>query len=88
MRLQRDPHDVVVRLLRGQRAAGRLGVEAQLLRARIGRAEAVAHDARPQAPRRAELGDLLEEVVVGVEEERQPLAELLTSSPASIAACT
>ena len=75
-RLERDADDVVVGLLRGQRAAGGLGVEAQLLRARVGGAEAVAHDARPQPPRGAELGDLLEEVVVGVEEERQPLAEL------------
>ena len=74
-RLERDADDVVVGLLRGQRAAGRLRVEAQLLRARVGRAEPVAHDARPQPPRRAELGDLLEEVVVRVEEERQPLAE-------------
>ena len=34
-RLQRDADDVVVRLLRGQRAAGGLRVEAQLLRARV-----------------------------------------------------
>ena len=74
-RLQRDAHDVVVGLLRGQRAAGGLRVKAQLLRARVGRAEPVAHDARPQPPRRAELRDLFEEVVVRVEEERQPLAE-------------
>ena len=77
MRLQRDADDVVVGLLRGQRAAGGLRVEAQLLRARVGRVEPVAHDARPQPPRRAELRDLLEEVVVRVEEERQPLAELV-----------
>ena len=76
-RLQRDADDVVVRLLRGQRAAGGLRVEAQLLRARVGGAEPVAHDARPQPPRGAELRDLLEEVVVRVEEERQPLAELV-----------
>ena len=74
-RLQRDAHDVVVGLLRGQRAAGRLRVEAQLQRPRVGGAEAVAHDPRPQAAGGAELGDLFEEVVVGVEEERQPLAE-------------
>ena len=74
-RLHRDADDVVVGLLRGQRAARRLRVEAQLLRARVGRAEPLFHDPRPQPPRRAELRDLLEEVVVGVEEERQPLAE-------------
>ena len=38
-RLQRDADDVVVGLLRGQRAAGGLRVKAQLLRARAGRAE-------------------------------------------------
>ena len=80
-RLQRHAHDVVVGLLRGQRAAGGLRVEAQLLRARIGGAEPVAHDARPQPPRRAELGDLLEEVVVRVEEEREPLAERVHVEP-------
>ncbi len=73
--LHRDADDVVVGLLRRQRAARRLRVEAQLLRPRVGRAEPVLHDPRPQPPRRAELCDLLEEVVVGVEEERQPLAE-------------
>ena len=38
---------------------------------------ALAHDARPQPPRGAELRDLLEEVVVRVEEEGQPRAELV-----------
>ena len=74
-RLKRDAHDVVVGLLSGERAAGRLRVEAQLLRAGIGGAEPLAHDARPQPARGAELGDLLEKIVVGVEEEREPLAE-------------
>ena len=36
---------------------------------------------RPQPPRRAELGDLLEKVVVRVEEERQPLAEPVDVEP-------
>ena len=38
-------------------------------------AEAVAHDLRPERPGGAELRDLLEEVVVRVEEEREPGAE-------------
>ena len=76
-RLQRDADDVVVRLLRGERAAGGLRVEAQLLRARLGRAEPIAHEPRPQPPRGAELRDLLEKIVVRVEEERQPLAEAI-----------
>ena len=39
--------------------------------------EAVAHDLGPQASRRSELRDLLEEVVVRVEEERESLAEVV-----------
>ena len=36
---------------------------------------------RPHAPRRAELGDLLEEVVVGVEEERELPGEVVHVQP-------
>ena len=75
-RLQRGPHDVVVGLLRGQRHAGGLGVEAQLPRALVLRAEAVAHHVAPRCCRAARiLGDLLEEVAVRVEEERDPRRE-------------
>ena len=80
-RLQRDAHDVVVRLLRRERAAGRLRMEAKLLRPRIGRMKTVFHDPRPQPPGRAELRDFLEKIVVGVEEEREPLAELIDVEP-------
>ena len=73
-RLHRDAHDVVERLLRRERDAAGLRVKAQT-RARVARAEALAHEARIQAPRRAELGDLLEQVVVRGEEERQPRRE-------------
>src|SRR4051794_9680870 len=45
--LQRDAHDVVHRLLGGERDAARLGVEAQHQRAGIGGAEAVLHRVRP-----------------------------------------
>src|SRR5690606_14244649 len=76
-RLQRHAHHVVVRLLRGQGGARRLRVEAEHLRARILRAEALLHDARPYAPRRAELGDLLEQVVVDVEEEGEATGEAI-----------
>src|SRR6187402_1690940 len=74
-RLNRDPHDVVVRLLRGQRAPRGLRMEAQLHRTRIGRAETIAADEGPQPPGGPELGDLFEEVVVRVEEEGESLAE-------------
>ena len=82
-RLDGDADDVVVGLLRGERAAGGLGVESHLHGARRRRAEAVAHDVRPQAPRGAELRDLLDEVVVRREEERQPLAERVDAEPGS-----
>ena len=48
-RLQRHPHDVVVRLLRGERAAGGLRVEAQLLRPRVGRRRTDRASAAPTA---------------------------------------
>ena len=79
--LQRDAHDVVVRLLRGQRDTGGLGVEAQHRRGLVAGAEALAHDPRPHPPRGAELRDLLEDVVVGVEEEGQARRELVDRQP-------
>ncbi len=68
-RLHRDPDDVVLGLLRGEHAAGGLGVEPQRERAPVAGAESLTHDPRPQAARGPELRDLLEEVVVRVEEE-------------------
>jgi hypothetical protein len=55
-------------------------MEAERLRLGVGGAEAVAHDPGPQSPRGAELRHLLEEVVVRVEEEREPGAELRFSN--------
>ena len=80
--LQRDADDVDLGLLGLQRHAAGLGVEADHLRALGLRAEALAHDLRPHPPHRAELGDLLEDVVVAVEEERQPGRELVDLEPA------
>ena len=76
-RLQRDAHDVVLRLLGGQRGAGRLRVEAQRPGLSGSAPEALAHDLRPQTPRRAELGDFFQQVVVRVEEERQLRGEIV-----------
>jgi hypothetical protein len=74
--------DVVVRLLGGQRHARGLGVEAHQSRARVARAEALAQLARPDPPRSAGLGDLLEEVDVRVEEEAPARRELVDVEPA------
>ena len=76
-RLERDPNDVVERLLGGERRPTGLGVEAQHRAARILGTEALGHDPVPHPPAGPELGDLLEEVVVPVPEERQPWAEVV-----------
>ena len=81
-RLDGHPHDVVLRLLRGERRAGGLGVEAEPQRALVARGVALAHQLGPQASRGAELRHLFEEVVVGVEEERQARRELVDRKPA------
>ena len=73
-RLNRDPHDVVQRLLRGQRGAAGLGVEPQPARF-VARAEPLAHEPGPEPARGAELRDLLEQIGVAGEEERQPRRE-------------
>ena len=62
-------NDVVLWLLCGEGGAGGLRVETEHLGARILRAKAIAHDAGPQPPGGAELGDLLQQVRVRVEEE-------------------
>ena len=76
-RLDGGADDVVVGLLRGERDPGGLRVEAQPLGLVGLGAVDVAHPAGPDAAGRAELGDLLEEVEVAVEEERQARGELL-----------
>ena len=74
-RLDRGADQVHLRLLRGQRDAGRLRVEPHQPRARILRAVLLPHLPRPDPPRRAVLRDLLEEVEVRVEEEGEPRRE-------------
>src|SRR5208282_663974 len=54
-----------------------LGVEPKRLGAGLPDAEHVAGDPSPQASGRPELGDLLEEVAVGREEEGEPGKELV-----------
>jgi len=56
-------NDIVVRLLRGQRAAGGLRVETQGPGTRILGLVALDHGFMPDAARSAVLGDLLEEII-------------------------
>ena len=81
-RLEGGPHDVHLGLLRGERDAGRLRVEAHEERALVARAVAVAQLARPDAARGAVLRDLLEEVEVRVEEEGEARREVVDVEPA------
>src|SRR5947209_5127004 len=76
-RLVRDAHDVVHRLLRCQRHACGLRVETHDPRPWTLRAVALLEVARPDPTRGAQLGDLLEEVVVNVPEERKTRREVV-----------
>src|SRR5215210_2014740 len=80
-RLDRGAHHVVLGLLGRQRGAGGLGVEPELAAPLVGRAETLAHDGGPHPPRRPVFGDLLKQVVVGVEEEREPWRKLVHLEP-------
>src|SRR5436309_1866542 len=60
-RLERRPHDVHLRLLRGQRDAGGLRVETEAQRALVASTEALPQLACPDPPRGPVLRDLLEE---------------------------
>ncbi len=82
-RLDRRAHDVVLRLLGGQRHSRRLGVEAQLHRPLVPGPVAIPHPPGPDPAGGAELGDLLEEVDVRVEEERQARGERVDVEPAA-----
>ena len=76
-RLDGGPDDVELGLLRGARASRGLRVEPEPRRPFLLRAELVAHHLGPDPAGGAELRDLLEEVVVRVEEEREPRSELI-----------
>ena len=74
-RLDRGADDVHLRLLRGERNPRGLGVEAQLHRPLALAPYLSLEPPRPDSPCRAVLRDLLEEVDVRVEEEREPRRE-------------
>ena len=76
-RLDRGADHVVVGVRRLQRHAAGLAVGAQHQRARVLRRELPLHQLGPQEARRAQLGDLHEEVHADAEEERQARRELV-----------
>src|SRR5712691_3724465 len=76
-RLERSAHDVDLRLLRGQRHAGGLRVEAHQPRARVLRSVFLPQLASPDAPRGSVFRDLLEEVEMRVEEEGETRREVI-----------
>ena len=80
-RLIGGAHDVVVRVLLGQRHAGRLTVSPQHERRRILRIE-LLDDPMPQQAGRPQLGDLHEEVHADTEEEAEPAGERVDVEPA------
>src|SRR6267143_5152708 len=70
-RLNREAHDVVFRLLCGERGTGGLCVKAQHQGARILGTEAFRHDPGPETARGAVFGDFFKKIVVGIEEKRK-----------------
>ena len=83
-RLVGHPDDVVVRLRRIQRRAAAHAAEAEHRRLVRRRPVALPHDRRPTPAPRTVFGDLLEEVPVGVEEERDLRRELVDRHPAPL----
>src|SRR4029077_14200874 len=68
-----------------ERASRRLRVKAQCPRARILRAVALDHRLVPDAPSRAILGNLLEEIAMRIKEERKLRDEYIHIQPAAYA---
>ena len=76
-RLDRGPDDVVVDRLGGQARPGGLDVEPAQQRLGVRRPEPLAHDRRPHPAGGPELGDLLEQLRPGREEEGQAPGEVV-----------
>src|SRR5215469_3048795 len=76
-RLYGDSSYIDLGLLSGEGDAGGLGMSSQHPGARILCGVAVTHLMRPDSASGAELGDLLEEVIMHIEEERQAGRELV-----------
>jgi len=67
-----NAHNIVIRLLRGKRAPRCLCVEAQNGRTRIPTVESLCHHLVPDIASRTVFGDLLKEIIVRIEKEREP----------------
>ena len=80
-RLNRRAYHVNLRLLRGERRAGRLRVKPQHQRTRVAGVKTIAHDPGPETPRRAKLGNLFQKIVVRVEEERDAGRKFIDLEP-------
>src|SRR5690606_23432377 len=73
----RYPDDVVVHLLRSQRLAGRLDVEAEMHRLCVFGSEALLHYLGIDAPCSPELGDLFKELHCTAEKERKTWGKIV-----------
>ena len=79
--LEGHPGDVVLGLLGGEGDTCGLCVETAHERLGVGGAVAVLHPGGPDAAGGPELADLLEEVAVGIEEERKARGEVVHVEP-------
>src|SRR6185369_9966583 len=70
-------NDIYFGLLRGERRAGGLRVKTKHQRARIFGMKTVFHYSCPQAASRTKLGDLFQQVVMRIEEERKPRCKFI-----------
>ena len=75
--LYRDTDDIVVRLLRRQRASRGLRVKAQNGRTRVFAFEAFGHDFVPDLPGGPILRNFLEQVVMRIKEKGETRGELI-----------
>src|SRR5207302_439634 len=82
--LKGDPDYVVARLLRGKRAATRLGVKPKRLGPRVRGTIPILHQRCPQPAGSPELGHLLKEVAEDGKKERQPWGKVFHMESGSL----
>ena len=79
--LKSGAHDVVLRLLGSEAASGGLGVESHEPRLRLFGLVFFPHVSGPDAPGGPVFGDLLEEIQMGIEEQRKPGSKCVNVQP-------